>query len=94
MIHVNNGNQPHEWLTQEEFDKKYPGLQAKINGMRQQKGLRERREAARMTLRELSQITGIDGITLSDAEIGAEVLEESLYRKVVAALEAAEEANR
>ena len=90
MIHVNKGDQPHEWLTEKDFEQKYPNLLLNIELVKRQKGLRERREAAGITLRQLSDKLGIAATALSDIEIGAFAVGDVLFSRIVAALEAAE----
>lgn len=90
VIHVNRGNQPHEWLTEKDFEQQYPKLLPKIELIKRQKGLRERREAAGITLRQLSDKIKISTTMLSDIEIGAIAIGDNFFNRIVTALEEAE----
>lgn len=73
MIHINSRD-GHEMLTQEEFEKKHPGLAAALNAPRpfqaQGEELKGMRQAADMSQREMAKAIGIGLGDLSAMEHG------------------------
>ncbi len=58
MIHLNKGDKPHEWVTREELEKRYPKL-AKSLKEKTENPLAKIRAKKRITVRQLSKITGL-----------------------------------
>jgi DNA-binding Xre family transcriptional regulator len=75
MIHINKGkNAPHEWITAEEFQKRYPELAKTLAEPRpfnehgnKLKAIRMKR---RLTIHELSKRTGFTSSEISRIESG------------------------
>ena len=90
MIHLNKGNKPHEFVSEQEFAKKYPGLQKALLQLPRQKQSRARREELGMSILDLSRITGLTTVEIRDFEIGAKALEESQIKLIENGLDQAE----
>ena len=75
MIHLNKGeNQPHEWITWEEFEKRYPNLAKEIKRPvdKNEHGqkLKALRQKKQMTISELAYWTGFGCAEICDIEQG------------------------
>lgn len=89
MIHMNKGDQPHEYLTEEEFAKRFPDLVKKPNDTPRTKAIRLKRKTLELSLRKLSELTGnlLDPATLSQFENGLLHLEEDQIMLIESALD-------
>ena len=89
MIHMNKGDQPHEYLTEEEFAKRFPDLVKKPNDTPRTKAIRLKRKTLELPLRKLSELTGnlLDPATLSQFENGLLHLEEDQIMLIESALD-------
>ena len=86
MIHLNFGHdKPHEWVTEEEFKKRYSKLWAHINAPRpfQEIGKEywDLRRKARFTLREMSKKLNVPISTLCDMEQGRKQFTEDVVKE-------------
>jgi len=86
MIHLNFGpDKPHEWVTEEEFKRRYPKLWAHIDAPRpfQEIGKEywDLRREARITLREMSKKIGVPVSTLCDMEQGRTQFTEAIIKE-------------
>lgn len=75
MIHLNKGEgKPHEWLTEDQFKERYPDLHRILNEHRDYRQEGERLKNVRVnksiTLRKMSEISGISIADLSRIESG------------------------
>ncbi len=58
MIHLNKGDEPHEWVSKEKFEKCYPELAEKFKASNKNP-LAKIRAKKRITVRELSKKSGL-----------------------------------
>ena len=76
MIHVNRGDKPHEWLTDEQFKAKYPDAHRAMHEPRpyekEGRALKQHRIDKRLTLRKFAPLMGLSPSELSRYEIGKE----------------------
>jgi len=75
MIHLNKGeNQPHEWITTEEFEKRFPELAKEINKPVDENEHGQKLKALRikkgLTLRVFAKRTGFRPSEICDYERG------------------------
>jgi len=73
VVHINRGNKPHEFLTDEQFKERYPKLWDRLQpGLWESEGkkLREIRKSKSITLREMAKRLNINPSDLSDIEFG------------------------
>ena len=70
MIHINNGDNSHEWLTEEEFKERFPEIDLTDRRTEESQRLRKIRTKKRITMREMSKLTGLSVIEISDIERG------------------------
>ena len=87
MIHLNKGNQPHEFVTQEEFQKRYPGLDKLIKDAPRTKDFRRKRKENHISLVPISNKTAIPVDEISQFEIGARILPDEQITKLFEALD-------
>lgn len=70
MIHINKGeNNPHEWITEEEFKERYPQL-VPVESTEIGERLRKARMGKKITLRDFGQLTGLGALKISEIEHG------------------------
>lgn len=72
MIHVNTGYGQHEWLTQRQFEKKYPEVAKMVSNPYAEQGgeLHRKRIECNMTVREMAKLTNCTASYLCDVELG------------------------
>jgi hypothetical protein len=75
MIHLNKGEGiPHEWITNEEFESRYPQLakliKEPVDENEHGQKLKAMRVKRRLTIRALSQATGFECAEICDFESG------------------------
>jgi DNA-binding XRE family transcriptional regulator len=87
MIHINSRD-GHEMLTQEEFNRRHPGLAAALNAPRpfaeEGEELKKMRQAADMSVRELAKATGIrlgDASAIETGRVKATPQQEQAWRQ-------------
>lgn len=68
MIHLNKGDGEHEWITEDEFKKRYPEID--LSPSKPDDRLRRIRIKKRITLRQLSEHSGLSIADLSRIERG------------------------
>ena len=92
LIHINKGEEPHEWITREEFKKRYPDLYAELSrpivpdspGQK----LREKRIQKRITIRKLIELSGLTASEICSIENGRIEVTADIENKYLRALDA------
>jgi len=88
MIHVNNGDLEHEWITDEEFENRFPEVAEGLKGIDEAEGqkLYQFRKKKGIVLRDMAELMDVGVAFLSRIERGLEDITPEVRNKYLYAL--------